>query len=82
MNIIERVKAPTPKFFVKLRNISLVLASLGATLLAYPAALPALVVKLAGYLAVAGAVGSTVSQSVTNGEGDTGNPDPNGQQLS
>lgn len=65
MNIIERIQAPTPRFFIKLRNISLVLATLGATVLAAPVALPAVVVKIAGYIAVAAAAGSAVSQTVT-----------------
>ena len=78
MNIIERVKAPTPKFFVKLRNISLLLATLGASVLAAPAAIPAIVLKVAGYLAVAGGVGTAVSQVVTNGEGQPVNGDAGG----
>ena len=70
MNVIERVQSPTPKFFVKLRNISLILATLGASILAAPIALPAVVLKIAGYIAVAGAVGGTVSQTVTGQEAD------------
>lgn len=65
MNIIERVQAPTPRFFTKLRNISLMMATLGASLLAAPIALPAVLLKIAGYIAVAGAAGSAVSQTVT-----------------
>ncbi len=65
MNIVERIASPTPKFFRKLRNISLVLATLGASIMAAPIALPAVVLQIAGYIAVAGAVGSTVSQAVT-----------------
>lgn len=65
MNIIERMSAPTPKFFKTLRNISMLLTALGATLIASPVALPAVIIKIAGYIAVAGAVGTTVSQAVT-----------------
>ncbi|MEO8769976.1 MAG: hypothetical protein ABI402_07820 [Ferruginibacter sp.] len=65
MNIIERIQAPTPRFFTKLRNISLFLATLGASILAAPVALPAVVLKIAGYIAIAGAAGSAVSQTVT-----------------
>ena len=65
MTIIERMQAPTPKFFIKLRNISLILAALGASMLAAPITLPAVLLKIAGYIAVAGAVGTTVSQTVT-----------------
>lgn len=63
MQIIERVKSPTPKFFKKLRNIGLVLATLATTIVAAPIALPAVVIKIAGYLAVASGVASAVSQT-------------------
>lgn len=64
--IIERVKAPTPKFFRKLRLIGLILASVATTLVAGPVALPAVVIKIAGYLAVAGAVAGAVSQTAVD----------------
>jgi uncharacterized membrane protein HdeD (DUF308 family) len=65
MNIIKRAKAPTPKFFKVLRNIGLVIATTGATILAAPVALPVLVTTVGGYLAVAGGVLSAVSQLTT-----------------
>ena len=67
-NIVQRVKAPTPKFFKKVRNISLVLAAIGTTLLTAPVSLPAVVIKIAGYLAVAGGVAGTISQTAVEGE--------------
>lgn len=66
--IIERLKAPTPKFFVKLRNISLILATISTTIFAAPVALPAIVVKIAGYIALAGGVAGAVSQTAMEGE--------------
>ena len=66
MNIIKRVKSPTPKFFKVLRNIGLVLAAVGGTILAAPVALPAIVVTVGGYVAVAGGVISAVSQLTTS----------------
>lgn len=78
MNIIQRVQAPTPKFFIKLRNISLVLATLGASILASPVALPAVLLKIAGYIAVAGGVGTTVSQTVTTSESEPFKDEGNG----
>ena len=69
MNIIKRVKSPTPKFFKVLRNIGLVLAAVGGTILAAPIALPAIVVTIGGYVAVAGGVISAVSQ-LTNVKDD------------
>ena len=62
MNLIERVVSPTPTFFQKLRNIGLALAAISGALIASPAALPAIIVKIAGYLAVAGTVLGAVSQ--------------------
>ncbi|AXY78090.1 hypothetical protein D3H65_30665 [Paraflavitalea soli] len=68
MSIQERMQSPTPPFFVKLRNWGLVLAATSAAILTTPVALPAIVVKVAGYLAVAGAVAGTVSQAVTENQ--------------
>jgi hypothetical protein len=65
MNLIQRIESPTPSFFKKVRNIGLVLAAISATLLTTPVALPLVIVKIAGYLAVAGSVASAVSQTAT-----------------
>ena len=62
MNIIDRAKAPTPKFFRILRSIGLVLLAVSGTILAAPVALPVELVSAAGYVAVAGGVISAVSQ--------------------
>ena len=62
MNVIKRAKAPTPKFFKVLRNIGLVLAAVGGTILAAPVALPVAIVSIGGYIALAGGVISAVSQ--------------------
>lgn len=59
----NRFAAPTPPFFKKVRNTGLALAAISASVLAAPVALPALLLKIAGYLAVAGTVASTVSQA-------------------
>jgi len=66
--LFERVNAPTPKFFKKLRNIGLVLATISGTIVAAPVALPAVLIKVAGYLGVASAVASAVSQTAVEGE--------------
>jgi hypothetical protein len=65
MNLKERIESPTPVFFKKVRNIGLLLAAISATLLTTPVALPLVIVKIAGYLAVAGSVASAVSQTAT-----------------
>jgi len=62
MNIQERAKAPTPKFFKVLRTIGLSLLAVSGSIMAAPIALPAAVVTAAGYVAVAGGVISAVSQ--------------------
>ncbi len=54
MNVIKRVKLPTPKFFKVLRTVGLALAAVGGTLIASPVALPVIITSVAGYLAVAG----------------------------
>jgi uncharacterized membrane protein YeiH len=62
MKIVERIKAPTPQFFKILRSIGLVLLAISGTVMAAPIVLPATVVAVAGYMAVAGGVISAVSQ--------------------
>jgi len=76
MNVVQRIKSPTPKFFRVLRNIGLVLASASAALLAAPVALPAAVVSVAGYLAVAGSVATAVSQTAIPKEEEEDDDDP------
>ena len=68
MNIIKRVKTPTPKFFKVLRNIGLALAAVGGTILVAPIALPVVITTVGGYLAIAGGVLSAVSQLMTTEE--------------
>lgn len=68
MKLAQRIKSPTPKFFKKLRNIGLGLAAISATIMAAPVSLPAIVIKIAGYLAVAGGVAGTISQTTVEGE--------------
>lgn len=63
--IIDRAKAPTPKFFKVLRTVGLALAAVGGTILAAPIALPAIVTTIGGYVAVAGGVLSAASQLST-----------------
>lgn len=62
MNIIERIKAPTPKFFRVLRSIGLALLAISGSVIAAPVVLPAVVVSVAGYAALAGGVISAISQ--------------------
>ena len=68
MNLLDRAKAPTPKFFRILRTVGLTMLAISGSVLAAPIALPAAVVSVAGYLAVAGGVISAVSQITVDNE--------------
>jgi hypothetical protein len=70
LNILERMKAPTPKFFKKLRAIGLILAAAGGALVTAPVMLPTIVVTIGGYMIVAGSVASAVSQATICGEAE------------
>lgn len=69
MNIVERYKKPTPKFFKILRNIGIALATAGGAIIAAPITMPAIVVTIATYMTVAGTVATAVSQAVVKDEG-------------
>ena len=81
--LVDRIKAPTPKFFKVLRNIGLIMAGVGTVLLTAPMSLPVAVVTLGGYLVTAGGVATAVSQ-ITNltddaiGEKEEGGSDGDG----
>ena len=66
MTIVERVKAPTPKFFKTLRTIGLALAAVGGAILTAPVAVPAALVTIAGYVALAGGVMTAISQTAVD----------------
>jgi len=63
--IINRAKAPTPKFFKVLRNVGLALAAVGGTVLTAPIALPTIVTVIGSHLTLTGGVLSAVSQLTT-----------------
>ena len=65
---MKRMQAPTPKFFKILRTVGIALAAVGGTLLTAPVALPAAVITIAGYISVAGAVMTAVSQTAVESE--------------
>jgi len=73
MSVVERVKAPTPKFFKTLRAIGLGLAAVGGAILAAPVAVPAALVTIAGYVALAGGVITAVSQTTVDTNSKTSN---------
>ncbi len=66
--IIARAKAPTPRFFKKIKTIGIVVAAVGSAVLASPVVLPAAVISIAGYLLLAGSVMGAVSQLTVSEE--------------
>jgi hypothetical protein len=68
MIIVKRMRRQTPSFFKKLRNIGLSVTAVAAAMLAGPAVLPAVLVKIAGYLTVAGGVVTAVSQTAVKND--------------
>ena len=66
--VLTRMLQPTPPFFKKLRNIGLGLTAVAAVIVAGPVAMPAVLIKMAGYLVVAGGVMTAVSQAATNND--------------
>lgn len=69
MNLVDRAKSPTPKFFKLLRTIGVTMVAISGSVLASPVALPTAVVAAAGYFAVAGGVLSAVSQVTVLSDG-------------
>jgi hypothetical protein len=68
LTLAQRVLAPTPKFFRTLRAIGVVIGMVGASILASPVALPAIVATVGGYLALAGTIVTGVSQTAVGKE--------------
>lgn len=66
--VVNRMTRSTPKFFKKIRNIGLAALAVSAAIVSAPVALPAIILKVAGYLAVAGTVMSGVSQTAVKNE--------------
>ena len=76
MTILQRVEAPTPRFFKKVRNTGFVLGTIGASLLTNSAGLSPAVLKIAQFLTIAGVVATAISQVTTtadNAETNQGN---------
>lgn len=61
MNVIERIQAPTPKFFQNLAKIGYVITAVGGVLTTAPVSLPAGIIAIGGYLLTGGAVLSVFS---------------------
>lgn len=68
LTLVQRVLAPTPSFFKKIRNIGVVIGVIGAALLSAPVTLPVVVTTVAGYLVLAGSIITSVAQTTVKGE--------------
>jgi hypothetical protein len=68
LTLVERLTAPTSKFFRIVRNVGLCLAAAGGAIIAAPVTLPATLVTIGGYLTVAGSVITAVAQATVDGE--------------
>jgi hypothetical protein len=64
----KRCAADTPPFFRKLRLAGMIVAAVGATIVAAPVALPAIVGTIGGYLILGGTVATAVSQAAVSEE--------------
>lgn len=60
--IKERFKAPTPKFWKKVRNGMIALGVIGGAIVTLPVSLPVGIVTAGGYLIAIGTVGGALSQ--------------------
>ncbi|HEY8918758.1 MAG TPA: hypothetical protein VIM87_20080 [Chitinophaga sp.] len=68
MELVHRLIAPTPPFFVKVRNIGLILTALAAAVIGLPLQLPSIVGEVAQVVAVAGSIMTGVSQAAVKNE--------------
>lgn len=62
MNIVQRIKAPTPKFFRVLRAGGLSLAASGLSIISAPSLVPPPVLAIASYAILGGSLVAAVSQ--------------------
>lgn len=60
--IVDRVKAPTPKFWKKTRNYMLGIGGMSSIIVMSGPFLPIIIVKIASYGLTTGAVGTALSQ--------------------
>ena len=61
MKILDRIKAPTPKFWQKVRNTMITIGAVSGALMAAPG-LPLVVASLASYGLTVGTIGAALSQ--------------------
>jgi len=62
MEIVKRLKSPTPKFFKKVRNLGLVLTAIGTGIIGAPVVLPVAIASIGGYFVLGGTIAAGVAQ--------------------
>jgi len=62
MEVVKRLKSPTPKFFKKVRNLGLVLTAIGTGIIGAPVVLPVAIASIGGYLVLGGTIAAGVAQ--------------------
>lgn len=77
LNLVSRIKEPTPKWFKIIRSAGLVLSAVGGVLVADPVALPATLITVGGYLLLGGTLATAISQTAINSE----EPDKNSEII-
>lgn len=70
LNLIERVSAPTPKWFKIIRNIGITLTAVSGAILTAPVAIPATIVTVAGYVMLGGTIATAIAQTAMQTEDD------------
>lgn len=70
LNLIERVSAPTPKWFKIIRTIGITLTAVGGAILAAPMAIPATIVTVAGYVMLGGTIATAIAQTAMQTDDD------------
>lgn len=68
MEFINRLIAPTPPFFQKVRNIGMFLTAIAAAIFGLPGELPQVVIEIAAVTAIIGSVMAGLGQSAVKDE--------------
>ncbi|WP_423738042.1 hypothetical protein [Chitinophaga caseinilytica] len=68
MELLNRLTAPTPPFFQKVRNLGLLLTAVVSAVIGLPLELPLTVLEIAGGLAVAGSMMAGLGQAAVKSE--------------
>lgn len=74
LNFIQRIEAPTPKWFKLIRTTGLIFSAIGGTLVAAPVALPAVLVTVGSYLLLGGTLASAIAQTAVSTSESPENP--------